>query len=245
MVPLNELELANQKNRLFTFGCSFTSYHWPTWADILGREFKYFENWGRSGGGNQFIFNSLIECIVRNKLTTDDTVIIMWTNVTREDRWAHGKWMVPGNIYTQGVYPEDFVKKFVDPIGCLIRDLATITAAKKILELSKINHIFLSMVPITNIDQYYVNSFNDINHISDLYEETINYIKPSIFETVFDFDWWKNKNPNDDGHPNSLEHLEYIEKILPEFVISQQTRNWVLEMVNINNFETCLPKIRF
>lgn len=33
--------------RLFTFGCSFTKFFWPTWADILGQEFDYYENWGR------------------------------------------------------------------------------------------------------------------------------------------------------------------------------------------------------
>ena len=73
--------------RLYTFGCSFTQYFWPTWADILGQEFDYYENWGKLGGGNQFIFNSIIECSLRNKLTPNDTVAIMWTNVTREDRY--------------------------------------------------------------------------------------------------------------------------------------------------------------
>jgi hypothetical protein len=71
---------------LFTFGCSFTEYIWPTWADILGREFEYYENWGKAGGGNQYIFNSLIECHLRNQLTKDDTVIIRWTSPDREDR---------------------------------------------------------------------------------------------------------------------------------------------------------------
>ena len=36
-------------SRLFTFGCSFTNYAWPTWADFLGLEFEHFENWGVSG----------------------------------------------------------------------------------------------------------------------------------------------------------------------------------------------------
>ena len=28
-----------KKNRLFVFGCSFTMYAWPTYADFLGYEF--------------------------------------------------------------------------------------------------------------------------------------------------------------------------------------------------------------
>ena len=70
--------------RLFTFGCSFTKYIWPTWADILGREYKEFYNYGMSGGGNLFIFDSLIEAIAKHNINKDDTVIIIWTNVTRD-----------------------------------------------------------------------------------------------------------------------------------------------------------------
>ena len=42
----------NYTGRLYTFGCSMTSYFYPTWADILGQEFSYYENWGEPGAGN-------------------------------------------------------------------------------------------------------------------------------------------------------------------------------------------------
>ena len=79
------------RNRLFTFGCSFTEYRWPTWANILGQNFDQFENWGQPGGGNTFILNSLMECINRNIIQANDTVIIMWTSIGREDRWVKGR----------------------------------------------------------------------------------------------------------------------------------------------------------
>jgi len=47
--------------RLFTLGCSFTAYHYPTWADIAGTAFDCFENWGKPNSGNNYILNSLIE----------------------------------------------------------------------------------------------------------------------------------------------------------------------------------------
>ena len=28
-------------NRFFSFGCSFTQYHWPTWANVIGMHFDY------------------------------------------------------------------------------------------------------------------------------------------------------------------------------------------------------------
>ena len=78
--------------RLFTFGCSLTSYKWPTWADILGREYDYFENWGSCGVGNQYIFNSLIEAVITRQITSEDTVMIMWTNFSRWDYYQDRRW---------------------------------------------------------------------------------------------------------------------------------------------------------
>ena len=52
------------KKRLFTFGCSFTQYNWPTWADILGRSLHQegweFHNIGRAGTGNMQIMKTIL-----------------------------------------------------------------------------------------------------------------------------------------------------------------------------------------
>jgi len=263
-------------SRLFTFGCSFTSYFWPTWADTLGCEFDYFENWGQIGGGNQFIFNSLIECIKRNQLTNKDTVIIMWTSIAREDRWVKGQWLTPGSIYNQPFYDKNFIKHMADPTGYLIRDLAIISAVKRILESIGCIYHFLSMVPITYYDDSKNYAENDINQIDsdviDLYANEISNIKPSVYEVIFNFDWdsrpiynkkrydvlagsdWPSyddirKNNFDyvsenikkeiskfslgdrkDKHPTPSEHLEYIEKILPEYTVSNKTKLWISEI---------------
>jgi hypothetical protein len=82
----------NPKGKLFTFGCSMTSYSWPTWADILGNEYISYENWGRGSAGNLFIFESIIECLEKNKITADDTVIILWSAITRMDYYQFGTW---------------------------------------------------------------------------------------------------------------------------------------------------------
>jgi hypothetical protein len=37
--------------RLFTFGCSFTKNNYPTWADIAGTQFSYYQNWAQPGAG--------------------------------------------------------------------------------------------------------------------------------------------------------------------------------------------------
>ena len=83
--------------RFFAFGCSFTSYMWPTWADLISMEIPNSYNYGKPGGGNVFIFQQFVEANVRYKFNQDDLVILCWTNVAREDRYVH-KWLSPGNM---------------------------------------------------------------------------------------------------------------------------------------------------
>lgn len=179
--------------RLFTFGCSFTNYCWPTWADILAtqyNQYQFSENWGRAGGGNQYIFNSVVECITRNKLSSDDHVIVMWTSANREDRYVRGEWIGAGNIYNQAIYDKSFIKNFTDERGYLIRDLAAIQATKYILEHLNISHDFLSMLPLTKSDLNNLTmDIENVTDVLDLYKDTVASIKPSVFEIVFKNDW--------------------------------------------------------
>jgi hypothetical protein len=228
--------------RLFTFGCSFTQYFWPTWADILGKEFDHFENWGKLGGGNQFIFNSIIECSLRNKFTPDDTVVIMWTNVTREDRYIKDNWETHGNVFTTYFYSPEFLHRYFDIKGCFVRDLAVIHAAKNYLENLGVKFIFLSMVPIQNYDQYTIAELDEAQPLFDLYANTLENIRPSVYEKVFNYKW---RPQEQDMHPTSIEHLEYLDKVVPEIPISEATRSWARSVENSDNYSTNKPPVRF
>jgi hypothetical protein len=180
----------NKSGRFFAFGCSFTNYVWATWADILGQEFDSYENWGKLGAGNQFIFNSVMECHYRNQFRPGDNVIIMWTNVSREDRYIKNRWETHGNIYTyQDFYDKAYIKKYTDDRGFLIRDLAAIAAVMDLLDHWQVNYAFLSMVPLDNNGQYEREKLPDLD-VLDLYAPALKKIRPSIYEVVFDHDWY-------------------------------------------------------
>jgi hypothetical protein len=282
-----------KNKRLFAFGCSFTNYRWPTWADILGREFDHYENWGQDGAGNQYMFNSVIECNQRNKFTKDDTIIICWTNVDREDRYTD-RWLSGGNVYYSHAYPTDWVKKFITDRGCLIRDIAMIKSIDLILSSIGCNYKFLSMVPLDHRMFEYLDPNKDV---FKLYGDALDKICPSYFETIFNLDWtsrdsdfskdvasvskknlkiryeelagpdWptfdqacelfhaekNNLNNvifaeikelfmydfyqiNRDYHPTPMEHLEYIEKIMPDQTVSDSTVDWVKNYKFGDNF---------
>ena len=89
--------------RLFTFGCSFTQWNWPTWADILGKNYDLHENWGISGIGNRAISQRISECVLKNTLTDQDTVIVQWTDYHRfdqhiKDLFPESSWRLGGSL---------------------------------------------------------------------------------------------------------------------------------------------------
>lgn len=211
-------------SRLFTFGCSFTNYRWSTWADCLAPEFDQFYNWGQSGGGNHYIFNSVMEADQRHKFCKNDVVVICWTNVLREDRYTT-HWQTHGNATTCEYYNEAYLQKYVTERGCLIRDLALIKATIRFLEnIQGLKFRSLSMCPLFFPDQY---KHKELKHsdISALYSDVLGTILPSFYETVLRRDWESNWNTDrDDPHPTPIEHLAYLDTVLPGWVTKEETR---------------------
>ena len=185
--------------RLFTFGCSFTNYRWPTWADIVSQDYDYYENWGQRGGGNKYIYFSLIECHQRNNITADDTVMIMWSSQAREDKFLDNKW------YTPGAIPE-----IADTTGYFLETITYIQGSYHLLDSIGCEKHFLSMLPMdistdwwANLIDISVNRWLNLapklnlsisSKILKLYEPVLKHIKPSVYETVFDSDWYSRDN---------------------------------------------------
>lgn len=226
------LFLITMFGRLFTFGCSCTSYHWMTWADICGNEAKQYYNLGAQGAGNLQSFIKLMEVDQTFHLTSDDTVMIMWTSVAREDRTVNSKWLSLGNIFGQSVYPEEWVKKFADPAWYLKRDLALISATIAFLKSKNIKYHMLQMMPIGGLEY---TSTGIKSSLLDLYANDLKELKPSILEIIYNNDFlsptrkYKPINTlfdapgNIDSHPTPKEHYEYLKAIFPNWEFSQST----------------------
>lgn len=246
---LDYLHGAPQKSyhmkRLFTFGCSFTQYwRWPTWADALGRESEYFENWGQCGAGNCLIFYNLMECHQRNRITPEDQVYVMWTNTSREDRYVGRRWLAAGNIYWMAgnEFSEDYIRRYTCERGYLIRDLAVIAAARQLLQSWGCEYRFFSMVPLTETNETCDLGYNpdDVRgtdaDVRELYRDVLDAIGPSVFDTVFRGNW-QSRPPGlpdcytpdrRDFHPTPLEHLEYLDQVMPGAIKNNDTRLWMM-----------------
>lgn len=230
-------------HRLFTFGCSFTQYwRWPTWADLLGRQYPLYENWGLCGAGNAYIFYSLVECHQRHRINSKDTVYVMWTNTSREDRYVNDRWLEGGNIYW-GDHPlgADYLRHYACERGFLIRDLALITAAQELLRSWQCDWRFFSMVPLgrTNLENDLgdnpMRATQPDQDVRDFYSETLACIGPSVLDTIFQGQWFTGDGIADDFdprrrdfHPTPREHLRYIETAAPDIQIDDTDRHWML-----------------
>jgi hypothetical protein len=155
--------------RFFAFGCSFTNYNWPTWADIIGQDIPVYQNWGKTGAGNHYIFNSIIEANARYKFNKDDLVIVMWTFLHREDRYYKGLWQCDTIQSLEDTYGTNWFRKYaLDRRSFLIRDLALVSAAQAVIQNASWEQFWTS--PITNIDEDKVKADGiNTDDISDSY----------------------------------------------------------------------------
>lgn len=212
--------------RVFAFGCSFTSYRWPTWADIIGRTQctdAEFINLGRAGAGNQYITTQLVQANLKYKFSADDLIMVMFTGYTREDKYLNNQWVTPGNIYTQGFYPNDYVEKYADVKGFAIRDLALAEFAHAYLENSSSDAIVLQSVPgnfagkdYTDVLELHKELLIEKMPVS-LYESVIyNPRKPGYWECgayYYDPGQAHLKEKYGDYHPSPLKYHQYLTNI--------------------------------
>lgn len=216
----------NTPQRIFTFGCSFTGYQWGTWANILGVEFPEaeFRNFGRSGAGNQYIHNMIMQADNIYNFDHNDLVIVQWTNVCREDRYLPEKdgWLVPGNIFSQGAYDEQFIENYFSEFGSYVRDFALIKSAHQLLK-HRTNHHMIKMLDFEFSNQWDLKKNPNLNlkTLTEMYDESLRQILPSFYSTL-----WNNnleaKIAKDrkivhkifqDGHPTPLEHYDYLKNV--------------------------------
>jgi len=191
-------------NHIWCIGCSFTRYDTDTWADLLAQHYPA-TNLGKTGAGNQYIFQTLWELDSTNQIGPDDLIMVQWSSVFRESRRYKGKWLLGGNLWTQEILPNEFIREFCDPDEFYHRDMALIRATQRGL-LDRHHHYEFSMCPLTQINQYHNRQFS----IQTDYTVVQNRILPSFYEVL-----WNNdiQSKGDNHHPTPHEHLIYLKRV--------------------------------
>lgn len=220
-------------SRFFAFGCSFTNYRWMTWADIIGSQFEQYQNWGQAGAGNKYIYASVMEADQRQKFTSDDTVIICWTESMRDDRYVDGRgWITTGSM--SSVFSKEFIADYVCERGYLIDSLNMIKGVQELLINRGCKWKFLSIDSMIKPDHH--------NDIKDVYAEILNNIAPSFADVLGQL-YWKTDSltrprhecGNIDQHPTTKEALRYLDAVLPGWVTDRDLRDLIDQQQTIWN----------
>jgi len=257
--------------RLFTFGCSFANWSYPTWADMLIQEFKSRGlegyNFGCAGAGNLYIFTKLMEANQVFKFNNEDLILISWTSMQREDRYAKGEWHTPGNVYNQSVYSDEFVKEWADLKFYHLRDSALISAARKSFEHTVGGFYTTAMSSFSIKEPINPNELDEsCNRIINAYSENIKLdFTPFIQYLKFDYNsedqeaarpnvMFSSTHPrgvHKEWHPFPEEYYRYINKeMLPVlgFKLSVKTLEYIKywsSIVNIDNGVIDYSKLEF
>jgi hypothetical protein len=130
--------------RLFTFGCSFTKYNWPTWADFINIGWVEYYNWGHPGIGNRAIAERIAEAHALYKFTKDDLVIVQWSSYVRHD-YARPDipsadctmWKTRGNIFSSWnskVFDKKWINTFWNEPAYYIHTLNNVILVQELLK---------------------------------------------------------------------------------------------------------------
>ena len=218
------------KNRLFTFGCSCTGYHYPTWADLLGSQFKEFYNLGLSGMGNRYIQQMVYEANHHKKFTSDDTIIVMFSSYLRNDTWLTDlKWPSRGPVYlpsNQDIYNNWWKKNHWSLEWGLMDSWSSVHAVKQILDNTGVKYKLLNSMPLkdkleegtsdSDIFEYDMTNFNyedilDIEFPVWHMAESYGFTKEDLY--TFCIDGVEEK----ELHPTIEMYTRFIKEFLPEF----------------------------
>jgi hypothetical protein len=202
--------------RIFAFGCSFTSYIYPTWADIIYKSMSpdvEFYNFGKSGGGNVFIANRITEANRKYKFTETDLVVVMWSTHARIDFFkTEGRWKTPGNIYSQGMLSEHSVRELEDLNWFLLRDLSMIDLTTSYLNNLPCGSIKLMSVPADYESRYKNDVLLDKNLTTSIIETYSDILKeypnPSLYEFM-NYKWSASIKYKHHQHPEQDVFIDY------------------------------------
>lgn len=206
--------------RIFTFGCSFTQYVWPTWADIILYKNEGV-NLGISGGGFDLIMYRLMEVDRKFKITPDDEIIIIYPTPIRWDLIIGDppNWQCYGQATTSPLFK--YYNDLYNLEGLLFKSFYNISIIHNYLTSKKIKYHCGS---INDIFVDVGNYFEELELSSEVLE-LIKHIKNTVDFDLTNFFSYLNKNEEhwpvtkkfkdyDDYHPLPSHHFLWVKNVL-------------------------------
>lgn len=210
-------------SRQFVFGCSYTNFRWPTWAELsysILKEHGYadeFYQYGISGSGNELIARTVELADSVHKFTDDDIVIINFTHWDRIDSWGlrlnandHWPvWNVGGNWVHNGTHGLDY-KPYYSEVNNILNNTHWIQHIKErypnALCLGQNYYIDEPMgnAPLSAVNEFEQYMYTESMKISDDNPLCSKFCINSNLQTGW---FWDNRL---DTHPSMIDHHEFL-----------------------------------
>lgn len=228
------MDLLKKQKRCFAFGCSYTEYVWPTFADLIGCNFEEYYNLGKSGSDNTYALNRLID--VHSLLKLDpktDVVLFGVTSFGRFTYWHRREDWIGEGDYNFLPRPNDpkqnryLENNDYSPLWSVYRSINAIKNFKLLMTALKIPHIIYPALDNVGfcLNQIYSNDRPMFDEWS--IEEAENITKCYNWDTSIDeFTSQINNGPDVtyvtkdkfvENHPTTKTHYQYLQKFTPEF----------------------------
>lgn len=249
------------KSNLITFGCSFTKFDWPTYADFLSIYYDNYTNYGKAGSGNRAIFHKVIQYLDSKKDFSQDQVVIQWSSCAREDKYdshSNQEYLCAGNITNNPFYGREYIDNHFSFQQNLVETTDYIKTVKDLLTYHNISYIMTFMLDIRigphlgepgfNSNYQYVPEvelkkcepvFNKLTHLVDnkFTSTCISMHQLDSSEEVYCYSPKEQLNP--DSHPSPRQHYNFMKKyILPnlEYLTLKETPSLLKILEDWNNF---------
>lgn len=215
--------------KLFVAGCSFSDYTGisQTYGELLAEKINYqYIHEGAGCGSNYRIWRKITNYVLENQISSDDLLIIQYTNYTRNEFFTplshrvfqSSKYKLclvdksydDGNIlrYKLGAaswqkYPEEqdffeiYERSFINESFEKEKFIINNYNFQRMLEYHKIPTIFLDTFRILKIDNYVIDYFQNISFQD---RENLNSLKYNLDE-------------NDASHMNQEGHLDLCNRL--------------------------------
>lgn len=220
--------------RLIFFGCSYTQYGWPTWANVIGYDQGIeYHNFGIAGLGNVGILHRIIEANAKLKFNNEDKIFILWSSWSREDRIRKQNWVAAGSVFNarNPEYSNYYIKRYWSFDNDVVKNATAIHIANQMFG----ENIFWqgSAFELATNEAFATKYDLETKKLVDFYLNLLPKIQVYNFEINNDAD--KPFKIIQDCHPDPITHMNIVQKwIYPQ--IGFELKDSTIELfTSLNN----------
>ena len=222
--------------RFFAYGCSFTKWQYPTWADCIGVNFDEYYNHGRGGCDHTYILDTVHEDNLKYKFNKDtDVIFVATTGVNRLTWYDHRSAWPTGDLYNwqnsikqAGLQDWSKFEGFFNELWNL--DWACLRTSNAVIQIKS----FLNFINVDHKIFQGMNSKFILEKELSLGSNTLEKFRThfQFIEDIPAIDDYRCENEchsvNDDhgldGHPGQPRHFSYVKKFFPKYYTDESEK---------------------